>query len=152
MQSSMITIRALSRLMQKKFSTFLEPQIRVNPHFISVVCGFPKDLRSKYQIGKFGDDAWFTSTNKTSDVIGECRKLCKNKLDKEKIPCDGNEMEDGYWFFFLFALSFSHVTQMGWRMKIGTQNSKNINVLRKIVENLSCTRWVRFSVNLMQMS
>lgn len=66
----MITIRALSRLMKNKFSTFLEPQIRVNPHFISVVCGFPKDLRSKYQIGKFGDDAWFTSTSKSADVIG----------------------------------------------------------------------------------
>jgi protein phosphatase PTC7 len=72
MQSSMITIRALSRLMKNKFSTFLEPSAlqRANPHFISVVCGFPKDLRAKYKVGKFGDDAWFTSTNKVADVIG----------------------------------------------------------------------------------
>ena len=67
----MITIRALSRLMKNKFSTFLEPSIRINPHFVSVVCGFPKDLRSKYKIGKFGDDAYFTSTNKVADVIGK---------------------------------------------------------------------------------
>lgn len=74
MQSSMISIRALSRLMKNKFSTFLEPSAlqRTNPHFISVVCGFPKDLRSKYRVGKFGDDAWFSSTNKVADVIGKC--------------------------------------------------------------------------------
>lgn len=79
MQSSMITIRALSRLMKNKFSTFLEPAAlqRANPHFISVVCGFPKDLRSKYRVGKFGDDAWFTSTNKGADVIGKHFNLCK---------------------------------------------------------------------------
>lgn len=74
MQSSMITLRALSRLMKNKFSTFMEPAAlsqRANPHFISVVCGFPKDLRSKYRVGKFGDDAWFSSTNKVADVIGE---------------------------------------------------------------------------------
>lgn len=74
MQSSMLTIRALSRLVRNKFSTFLEPSaLRANPHFISVVCGFPKDLRSKYQIGKFGDDAWFASTNKQADVLGELK-------------------------------------------------------------------------------
>lgn len=73
MQSSMITVRALSRIFKNKFSTFLETAAlqRSNPHFISVVCGFPKDLRSKYMVGKFGDDAWFTSTNKSADCIGK---------------------------------------------------------------------------------
>lgn len=69
----MITLRALSRIMKNKFCTFLDssPALQRNPHFISVVCGFPKDLRSKYRLGKFGDDAYFTSTNKVADVLGE---------------------------------------------------------------------------------
>lgn len=72
MQSSIITVRALSRILKNKFSTFLDPALHksTQPHFISVVCGFPKDLRSKYKIGKFGDDAWFTSSNAVADVIG----------------------------------------------------------------------------------
>lgn len=57
--------------MKNKFSTFLEPSTLRNPKFVSVVCGFPKDLRSKYKVGKFGDDAYFTSTNQVADVIGE---------------------------------------------------------------------------------
>jgi hypothetical protein len=97
----MITIRALSRLMRNKFSTFLEPSaLQRNPHFISVVCGFPKDLRSKYKVGKFGDDAWFTSTNKVADVIGECDvKKCVFKtriLDKRSPAKRVREMQDGY--------------------------------------------------------
>lgn len=73
--------------MRNKFSTFLEPSAlqRANPHFISVVCGFPKDLRSKYKVGKFGDDAWFTSTNKVADVIG------KNRAARDKNPVPSNE-------------------------------------------------------------
>lgn len=93
MQSSIITIRALSRLMKNKFSTFLEPSAlqRANPHFISVVCGFPKDIRSKYKVGKFGDDAWFTSSNKVADVIGKHRVPC----DKNPSPQQGeSETED----------------------------------------------------------
>lgn len=73
MQSSIITVRALSRILKNKFSTFLDPALQRSsqPHFISVVCGFPKDLRTKYKIGKFGDDAWFTSTTSAADIIGE---------------------------------------------------------------------------------
>lgn len=81
--------------MKNKFSTFLEPTAlqRANPHFISVVCGFPKDLRSKYKVGKFGDDAWFTSNNKTADVIGE-----QNIFDKTRVEISSraSETEDGY--------------------------------------------------------
>ncbi|KAG5684527.1 hypothetical protein PVAND_013755 [Polypedilum vanderplanki] len=72
MQSSIITVRALSRIIKNKFSTFLDPAIHNSsqPHFVSVVVGFPKCLSNKYKIGKFGDDAWFTSSNSQADVIG----------------------------------------------------------------------------------
>lgn len=63
---------------------------RANPHFISVVCGFPKDLRTKYKVGKFGDDAWFSSTNKVADVIG--KKTIRNAI----IPSRESETEVGY--------------------------------------------------------
>jgi hypothetical protein len=56
--------------LKSKFST-LQRATNPNPHFISVVCGFPKDLRTKYKIGKFGDDAWFTTSNSKADVIGK---------------------------------------------------------------------------------
>lgn len=74
MQSSIISVRTISRLLISKFSTLpatFQRSINPNPHFISVVCGFPKDLRTKYKIGKFGDDAWFTSSNAKADVIGK---------------------------------------------------------------------------------
>jgi protein phosphatase PTC7 len=61
-------------MLMSKFSTLpaaLQRSINPNPHFISVVCGFPKDLRTKYKIGKFGDDAWFTSSSASADVIGK---------------------------------------------------------------------------------
>lgn len=71
MQSSIITVRALSRILKSKFSTLLDPVSKANqPHFVSVVCGFPKDLRNKYKLGKFGDDAWFACSNSQADVIG----------------------------------------------------------------------------------
>lgn len=90
----MITIRALSRLMKNKFSTFLEPTLqRSNPHFISVSCGFAKDIRSKYKVGKFGDDAWFTSSNKSADVIGESIKLIRRRA---LIPSRASETEHCY--------------------------------------------------------
>lgn len=73
-------MRALSRILKNKFSTFLDPlQKSSQPHFISVVCGFPKDLRNKYKLGKFGDDAWFTSSNSVADVIGK-------KINNKKVP------------------------------------------------------------------
>lgn len=72
MQSSMVTVRSISRILKSKFSTLLELQQKANqPHFISVVCGFPKDLRNKYKLGKFGDDAWFACSNSQADVIGK---------------------------------------------------------------------------------
>jgi hypothetical protein len=72
MQSSIITVRALSRILKSKFSTLLDPVSKANqPHFVSVVCGFPKDLRNKYKLGKFGDDAWFACSNSQADVIGK---------------------------------------------------------------------------------
>jgi hypothetical protein len=49
-------------------------QRKREPHFLSVVCGFPKDFaQSKQKKGQFGDDAWFSAKIKSSDVLG--RKL-----------------------------------------------------------------------------
>lgn len=72
MQSSVMSFRSLSRIFKRQLSTLLEAQQKSNnPHFISVVCGFPKDLRNKYKLGKFGDDAWFACSNAQADVIGK---------------------------------------------------------------------------------
>lgn len=46
-------------------------QRKREPHFLSVVCGFPKDFaQSKQKKGQFGDDAWFSAKIKSSDVLG----------------------------------------------------------------------------------
>lgn len=72
MQSICWTTRILSRALRSGFSTLIEPNSRQRPHFVSVACGFPKDfLRSKYKLGKFGDDAWFTTQINSADVIGK---------------------------------------------------------------------------------
>lgn len=72
MQSICWTTRLLSRALRSGFSTLIEPNTRHKPHFVSVACGFPKDfLRSKYKLGKFGDDAWFTTEVNSADVIGK---------------------------------------------------------------------------------
>lgn len=72
MQSFCWTTRLLSRALRSSFSTLIEPSPKTKPRFISVVCGFPKDFhRSKYQLGKFGDDSYFITTNKSADVIGK---------------------------------------------------------------------------------
>lgn len=71
MQSICWTTRLFSRALRNGFSTLVEPNIRVKPHFVSVACGFPKDiLRSKYKLGKFGEDAWFIASTQNADVIG----------------------------------------------------------------------------------
>lgn len=73
MQSICWTTRVFSRALRSGFSTLVEPKAKVKPHFVSVACGFPKDiLRSKYKLGKFGEDAWFIASTQNSDVIGEC--------------------------------------------------------------------------------
>lgn len=72
MQSICWTTRLLSRALRSGFSTLIEPNTRHKPHFVSVACGFPKDfLRSKYKLGKFGDDAWFATEVNSADVIGK---------------------------------------------------------------------------------
>lgn len=72
MQSICWTTRLLSRALRSGFSTLIEPSAKQKPHFVSVACGFPKDfLRSKYKLGKFGDDAWFTTEVNGADVIGK---------------------------------------------------------------------------------
>lgn len=85
MQSSMITLRALSRIMRRQLCSLVETSAlqREQPHLISVVCGFPKDLRSKYRLGKFGDDSWFSCTNnKVADVIGKSVKNSPETIHK----------------------------------------------------------------------
>lgn len=75
MQSICWTTRYLSRALRHGFSTLIEPNTKAKPHFITVACGFPKDfLRSKYKLGKFGEDAWFTAKTNDADVIGNYGK------------------------------------------------------------------------------
>jgi protein phosphatase PTC7 len=72
MQSLCWTTRILSRALRSSFSTLVETHRAQQPHFISVVCGFPKDfLHTKYKLGKFGDDSWFLSSTAKADVIGK---------------------------------------------------------------------------------
>lgn len=63
--------RIINRALRSSFSTLVESRIERQPHFVSVACGFPKNIvRSKYKHGKFGDDAWFITSTKKVDVIG----------------------------------------------------------------------------------
>lgn len=70
----MVALRTISQIVKSKFSTIITEASLLQknrPHFVWVVCGFPKDIRAKYKTGKFGDDAWFSTTNKYADVIGK---------------------------------------------------------------------------------
>lgn len=48
-------------------------QKKYEPHILSVVSGFPKEISSysKVKKGQFGDDAWFSAKFKTADVLGK---------------------------------------------------------------------------------
>ncbi|XP_014287398.1 protein phosphatase PTC7 homolog [Halyomorpha halys] len=47
------------------------PLKKYEPHILSVVSGFPKEIsQTKLKKGQFGDDAWFTAKFKTADVLG----------------------------------------------------------------------------------
>ncbi|XP_011187506.1 protein phosphatase PTC7 homolog [Zeugodacus cucurbitae] len=81
MHSLSWTTRVISRALRSGFSTLLETAsnatANVNsaskqrPHFVSVVCGFPKDfLTSKYKPGKYGEDSWFKTSTTNADVLG----------------------------------------------------------------------------------
>ncbi|XP_036317917.1 protein phosphatase PTC7 homolog [Rhagoletis pomonella] len=81
MHSLSWTTRVISRALRSSFSTLLETAsnatANVNsaskqrPHFVSVVCGFPKDfLTSKYKPGKYGEDSWFKTSTTNADVLG----------------------------------------------------------------------------------
>ncbi|XP_053950517.1 protein phosphatase PTC7 homolog [Anastrepha obliqua] len=81
MHSLSWTTRVISRALRSGFSTLLETAsnatANVNsaskqrPHFVSVVCGFPKDfLTSKYKPGKYGEDSWFKASTINADVLG----------------------------------------------------------------------------------
>lgn len=75
------TSRLISRALRNGFSTLIETATnataageatKTRPHFISVVCGFPKDfLTSKYKPGKYGEDSWFKTSTSNSDVLGK---------------------------------------------------------------------------------
>lgn len=77
MQSICInTTRTLARVLKNGISTLMmEAQANPRPYFVSVACGFPKgpltNNKHLHKPGKFGDDAWFSSTNKNADVLGE---------------------------------------------------------------------------------
>ena len=100
MQSICLTGRALSRVLFNKFSTLIEPHLsKSQPHFVSVVCGFPKDLlNSKYKLGKFGDDSWFMTTTRTADVIG---KFNQPDLQQTVNNTKKNRKVIDFIFFFL---------------------------------------------------
>uniref|UniRef100_A0A1L8DMB2 Protein phosphatase n=1 Tax=Nyssomyia neivai TaxID=330878 RepID=A0A1L8DMB2_9DIPT len=71
MQSLCWTTRFVTRALRSGFSTLIEPNNKPKPHLVSVVVGFPKDFhRSKYKLGKFGEDSWFTTRTSVADVIG----------------------------------------------------------------------------------
>uniref|UniRef100_A0A6M2DKC7 Protein phosphatase n=1 Tax=Xenopsylla cheopis TaxID=163159 RepID=A0A6M2DKC7_XENCH len=73
MQSICWTGRLLSRALRNglSLSTLIDTNVKREPHFVSVVCGFPKDFSSaSIRKGQFGDDAWFAAKNKCVDVIG----------------------------------------------------------------------------------
>lgn len=75
------TSRLISRALRNGFSTLIETATnatasgglnKARPHFISVVCGFPKDfLTSKYKPGKYGEDSWFKTSTSNADVLGK---------------------------------------------------------------------------------
>lgn len=71
MQSLCVTTRLVSRAIRHGFATLIDPNARPKPHFISVACGFPKDLRTKHKPGRFGEDAFFMAQTHAADVIGE---------------------------------------------------------------------------------
>ncbi|KAL1140538.1 hypothetical protein AAG570_000468 [Ranatra chinensis] len=80
MQSISWTGRVLSRALWNGITNYSancsEPNSIVKarkrePHILSVVCGFPKELtRSKLKKGQFGDDAWFSAKFRSTDVLG----------------------------------------------------------------------------------
>lgn len=107
MQSICLTGRALSRVLLNKFSTFIEPHLsKSQPHFVSVVCGFPKDLlNSKYKLGKFGDDSWFMTTTRTADVIGKSNKS-QPPANSEQTKKNNKKVIDFLYIFYYIFLTF----------------------------------------------
>ena len=76
MQSLVWTGRLVSRALWNSISNYApNPDTiahkKVEPHILSAVSGFPKNLTgSKIKRGKYGDDAWFAAKWRTSDVLG----------------------------------------------------------------------------------
>lgn len=77
MQAITWTGRILSRAIWNGINNYstncTEPnsQKKYEPHILSVVSGFPKEIsQTKLKKGQFGDDAWFTAKFKTADVLG----------------------------------------------------------------------------------
>ncbi|KAF5277329.1 hypothetical protein FQR65_LT16004 [Abscondita terminalis] len=76
MHTLWLTSRLLSRAIWNGISNLSTAadanlQRKKDPHFISAVCGFPKERKIQRLIrGQFGDDAWFTAKFKTADVLG----------------------------------------------------------------------------------
>lgn len=80
MQSITWTGRIISRALWNGISNYstaaTDPNVpcakRRDPHFLSAVSGFPKELgkTTKMKKGQFGDDAWFCAKVKAADVLG----------------------------------------------------------------------------------
>lgn len=72
-----LTGRLISRALWNGISnvaSVAEPggQRRPEPQLVSAVCGFSKDRRVRQLVkGQFGDDAWFTTRYKSTDVLGK---------------------------------------------------------------------------------
>jgi len=81
MQTLNWTTKFISRALRSGFTSLVESAATLgaestslpqpHPHFVSVVCGFPKDLISaKLKPGKYGEDSWFKTSTQKADVIG----------------------------------------------------------------------------------
>lgn len=109
MQSICWTTRLVTRALRNGFSTLVEPNSKVKPHFVSVACGFPKDFqRSKPKLGRFGEDAWFISSTQNSDVIGELQFFFF--ISNASFCAIANAIESssfGGWIWLLYAILIS---------------------------------------------
>lgn len=112
MQSICWTTRLVTRALRSGFSTLVEPSNKVKPHFVSVACGFPKDfLRSKYKLGRFGEDSWFIASTQNADVIGKW----KRRLFSSSPPPLSREKSTNLFSFYLLIACSTFVFFSLWR-------------------------------------
>lgn len=91
MHSLWITGRLLSRAFFNGISniaTSADPNVqrKTEPHVVSAVCGFSKERTVQKMIkGQFGDDAWFITKCKSSDVLGNIIRVVILSFNQNRI-------------------------------------------------------------------